>query len=308
MTSEIYSSKNTFADLPSMPSLQAFERAADRSSFAVAARDLGRTPSAISHSIKDLEDRLGVVLFERVGRSVKLTNAGDAYLEAVRETLLGLQVATQRLTNNRDHNVIRINSLAFFTSAVLLPNLGRFEADHPQYDLRLETSNAYADVLNGEADIALRFGNDHSEDLVCKPLIAVCGQPIASPKYLKDTRPINQLEDFNHHTLIHVGGNADAWQKWYAAHGGTDLKPVKNLRFDSVLGALDAVKNGFGIALGMYPLISAYSGYNDGFVPIYEPARNYTMNYNFICQRTVFQDRKIQHTLKWLERSLAAFR
>ncbi len=305
MINEENSSNLNTSDLPSMPALLAFERAAARSSFVGAARDLGRTPSAISHAVKDLEDRLGISLFERVGRSVKLTKAGAIYLDAVQTSLSELQAATRRLVRSQEAQVIRVSALPFFTSAILLPNLGRFEADYPQYDLRLETSNGYADILNGEADIALRFGEEHSEDLVCKPLIAVGGQPIASPSYLKNSLPVRQLQDFNRHTLIHVRPNEKAWQNWFTAHGGDELNSKHNLIFDSILGALDAVKNGLGIALGMYPLISAYRGYGVDFVPVSKPAAGFTMNYNFICQKTAFRDRKIQHTLKWLECSLS---
>ena len=291
-------------DLPSIPALQAFERAATRSSFADAARDLGRTPSAVSHAIKEMEDRLGVTLFERVGRTVRLTQAGAEYLGAVQTALSDLRGATQRLVRSDDHHVVRVSALPFFTSAVLLPNLAQFEEDYPQYDLRIETTNAYADVLNGDVDIALRFGEEQSEDLACKPLISVRGQPIASPAYLRSARPISKLADLREHTLIHVRANEQAWDEWYRAQGGDQLNAKRNLSFDSILGVLDAVSKGLGIALGMHPLINAYHGYGDDFVPVLEPAIGWTKRYNFVCQRTALEDRKIQAALGWLERSL----
>ncbi|GAB5489673.1 MAG: LysR substrate-binding domain-containing protein [Parasphingorhabdus sp.] len=292
-------------DLPSMPALQAFERAAARSSFADAARDLGRTPSAVSHAIKDMEQRLGVTLFQRVGRTVMVTEAGKIYLDAVQTALSGLGVATQRLSRSEDRNVIRISALPFFTSAVLLPTIGQFEAKHPHYDLRIETTNAYADVLNGDVDVALRFGEENAEDLVCKPLIAIYGQPIASPAYLHSASPLNTPADLRNHTLIHVRANEQAWDEWYRAQGGDQLEATRNLTFDSILGALDAVSKGLGIALGMRPLINAHHGYGQDFVPVLVAAKDWTMNYNFICQRAALEDRKIQATLKWLRRSLA---
>ncbi|QKG72386.1 LysR substrate-binding domain-containing protein [Erythrobacter mangrovi] len=290
-----------------MPALQAFERAAARSSFADAARDLGRTPSAVSHAIKDMETRLGVTLFERVGRTVRVTQAGAAYLEVVEAALSSLRAATQRIARSEERNVIRISALPFFTSAVLLPNLPRFEAAHPHYDLRIETTNAYADVLNGEVDIALRFGEERSENLICKPLISVCGQPVASPSYLRSAPPIREPSDLQQHTLIHVRSNVQAWDEWYRAMGGDRLGSTRNLSFDSILGALDAATKGLGIALGMYPLIGAHSGYGEDLVPVLGPAVAWSTRYNFICQRTALESRKIQATLKWLEDSLAAF-
>ncbi len=287
-----------------MPALQAFEQAAVHSSFADAARDLGRTPSAISHAIKKMEERLGTTLFERVGRSVRLTRAGAAYLESVQTALSGLRSATRHIARDQDRYVVRVSALPFFTSTVLLPNLGRFESDHPHYDLRLETTNAYADVLNGDVDVALRFGTERSRDLICKPLISVCGQPVASPAYLDSAPSLRKPADLKHHTLIHVRANERAWDEWYGAHGGDRLDATRNLSFDSILGALDAVTRGVGVALAMHPLITAYRGYGTEFVPVLKPARGYEMNYNFVCQRAAMGERKIRHTFEWLEHSI----
>ncbi|MEO1188898.1 MAG: LysR family transcriptional regulator, partial [Pseudomonadota bacterium] len=79
MINEKNSLQNVSGAIPSMAALLAFEAAARCGSFADAAKQLGRTPSAVSHAIRDLEDRVGETLFERRGRSVTLTEAGAAY-------------------------------------------------------------------------------------------------------------------------------------------------------------------------------------------------------------------------------------
>ena len=144
MNHENNSLKNTPISFPSMTGLQAFEAAARSASYAAAAQELGRTPSAISHAIKDLEARLGTPLFERAGRNVKLTRDGAEYLESVQGALEALKLATQRLLQKGDDNVVRISALPFFTSAVLLPSLSQFEADNPKLCL-LYTSDAADD-------------------------------------------------------------------------------------------------------------------------------------------------------------------
>ena len=306
MIDENNSLNGDLSALPSMASLLAFDRAAAHSSFANAAKELGRTPSAISHAIRDIEDRLGVTLFERVGRSVKLTDAGVSYLGIVRPSLEELLKATLQVRRRADSNVIRISALPFFTSAVLLPNLSKFEADYPQYDLRLETSSAYADILNGEADIAIRFGQDHSQDLFCQPLVHIKGQPIASREYLGGAASIRAVSDLSEHTLIHVRQNRRAWRDWSASHG-VELSAKRDITFESILGALDAVKSGQGIALAMAPLIEGYPGYGDEFVPVLEPSMGDGIAYNFVCRRSSVTDQKIQRALRWLQAILGIY-
>ncbi len=304
MKHEIYSSMEESESLPSLANLQAFEAAARFASFAEGAKAIGRTPSAISHAVRDLEHRLGEPLFERVGRNVQLTPAGVEYLQDVQAALTTLHAATQRLRRRKDKNVIRISALPFFTSAVLLPNLTRFEADNPDYDLRIETSSAYADVANGEADIAIRFGAARSEHLYCEPLIEIVGQPIASPDYLASHPPIRDARELQTHTLIQVRPDTNAWQTWATSQGLERLESSNTLTFDSILGALDAVKAGRGITLAMAPLIASYPGYGRSFVSILSPGASAGFAYNFVCRRVDIEDRKIQRTLAWLRSAL----
>ena len=289
-----------------MAGLQAFSAAAHTLSFAAAARKLGRTPSAISHAIRDLELRLGTPLFERVGRAVRLTQAGTDYAEAVDAALATLSAAAQELRNRSDDHIVRISALPFFTSAVLLPNLNRFETQNPGYELRIETSNAYADVASGEVDIAIRFGRRSREGLFQKPLIKVTGQPIAAPSYLAKAPKLDRPEDLFAHDLIHVRPNGDAWPDWAESQGLEALRGKTSLVFDSILGALDAVKAGRGVALSMAPLIETYPGYGHAFVPVLPQGARSGLSYDFVCRRISRDDRKIQRVLAWLEDSLRA--
>lgn len=292
--------------LPSMAGLQAFEAAARHTSYAGAAKELGRTPSAISHAIKDLETRLKTTLFERSGRTMKMTQAGSEYLASVQSALGDLQIATRRLQQRNEDHIVRISALPFFTSAVLLPNLSQFEANYPQLELRIETSNAYADILNGEADIAIRFGSEHSSDLYRKPLIEVWGQPIAAPRYLEGSPEILCADDLRAHSLIHVRANLNAWQSWGDTQGADHLRGQHSLTFDSILGAIDAVKAGSGIALAMAPLIETYPGYGTAFVPVLSPGTKSGNTYHFICRKSAVEDLKIRKTLNWLEHAIAS--
>ncbi len=294
-------------DLPSIPTLQAFERAATLGSFALAANALNRTPSAISHAIRDLEERFAVALFERVGRSVKLTAAGAAYLQTVKNALEVLTKGTKQLVAAQEPTTVRLSALPFFTSAVLLPNYGEFERRFPRLDLRIETSNAYADIANNEVDAAIRFGDANTDGLAVTPLIEIGGLPVCSPAYLQSAPPLNDITDLTGHTLIHVSQNPDAWQRWLWSHN-PDLPALdSSMRFDSILGALDAAERGLGIVLAMDPIIRAYPGFGTELVPALELAGGETHTYNFVCRKSSLAARKIQNTLSWLQSSLAPY-
>ena len=298
---------SSISSMPSTTSLMAFERAAARLSFIDAAEDLGRTPSAISHAIRALEQQIGVSLFERVGRTVRLTNAGADYCEAVRPALRELELATIRAQRSQQTNVVRISALPFFTSTVLLPNLAKFEEKNPGLELKIETSNAFADIRRGEADIALRFGNDHSKGLTCKPLVVVSGLPVASPNYLKNAPPLNHPRDILNHTLIHVRPNLAAWQKWLQSAGGEIVDLEDGLVFDSILGALDAAENGHGIALAMDPLIRRHSSFGTRLIAPLSEVSAETQDYNFLCQEARWLSPNIQKTYRWLQDCVAGF-
>lgn len=300
MKDENNSPATSIVNVPSLPSLQAFEASARNGSFARAAQELGRTPSAISHALKDLEARLGVTLFVRSGRAIQLSAAGEEFLVPVQDALQTIQHATRRLQRRTDDRIVRVSALPFFTSTILLPNLTRFQAENPSYDLRIETSSTYANIVNGDADIAIRFGSAYSEDLHSEPLLSVQGQPVASPRYMSEAPQLKSAQDLKNHTLLNIHQSPDAWKAWGISQGISDLQGNGHLVFDSILGALDAAKAGLGIALAMDPLIRSYAGYGDTIIPILQPSGAAAQSYNFVCEEARLHDQKIQRTLRWL--------
>ena len=279
----------------------AFERAATYLSFSGAAENLGRTPSAVSHAVRNLEQFVGAKLFDRVGKSISLTTDGARYFEAVRPMLLELELATRALQQSHDANLVRISALPFFTSTVLLPNLGKFELRNPGMHLQIETSNSFADVRHGDFDIALRFGNDESKGLFCAPLVTVSGLPMAAPSYLERAQILEHPQDILRHTLIHVRPNLSAWEDWLHVNG-IEIGEIKDgLVFDTILGALDAAVHGHGVALLMDPLIRSHASFGTQLVAPLANTKSDNQDYNFICQEAQWLEPKIQKTYNWLK-------
>src|SRR5215470_862672 len=101
-------------DLPSLAGMPAFEAAARLSSFTKAAHELGVTPAAVSHQMRVIEDQLGVRLFRRVGRSVRLTNSGEILEAAVKDALDGLARAVVRVRGSEGPPTLKVTTSPSF--------------------------------------------------------------------------------------------------------------------------------------------------------------------------------------------------
>src|SRR4249919_3608854 len=169
--------------LPPLSALQAFERAGARLSFRQAAFDLALSPSAVSHQIRGLEDRLGIQLFSRERGAIVMTEAGHAYFQTVSRTLNELQDATRTLLENRNDFAadLRIGVTPFFSSAVMLPALTELQADGRPWRLHLETTDKEVDFDKSGLDVAIRVGPGRTLGLRTFPLMDVRPLPVCSP-------------------------------------------------------------------------------------------------------------------------------
>src|SRR2546430_544566 len=120
---------------PSVDALVAFESAARHGSFTRAAAELNLTQGAISRQIRQLEDKLGISLFQRIRQRVVLTDAARAYLLDVRELLKDWESAVQRMAAHEGARVLNLAVLPTFTTAWLVPHLPDFSRKHPDITL-----------------------------------------------------------------------------------------------------------------------------------------------------------------------------
>jgi LysR family glycine cleavage system transcriptional activator len=249
---------------PSLSALQAFERAAAHLSFLLAARDLGLTPSAVSHRIRGLEQKFGVRLFARAGRAIKLTSAGQHYLQTVKTSLDALEQGSRDL-EARGAGVaeIRLSAPPFFTSAVIIPALGDFRMRFPNVMLRVDATTQYADFDRTRVDAAVRYGRERSAGLHFEPLVKIGIVPVCAPEI---ARRLRSLPDLAAQPLIHLTIQPAAWPNWLKEAGLDNSSSRSDLWFDNVLSLLDAAERGFGITLAMYPLITARKGFGRSLV------------------------------------------
>jgi LysR family glycine cleavage system transcriptional activator len=233
--------------LPPLDWLRTFEAAARLNSFAAAAEELGMTQASASHHIRSLEKWLGTPLFERLPRSVQLTEIGKGYLPAIRRALDDLTSATMDLFGVAAQKSITIQAPTAFTSLWLAPRLHRFVVTHPQIELRLHTANWPSSMPDEDVDIDIRYGDGNwpgfvSEKFLEEPAILVC-----SPRVLPDG-PIRSLSDLPDLPLIHILGTGDLWAGIDEA-GQAASKMRQLLKVDSSIVALELAAGGLGLGL-----------------------------------------------------------
>jgi LysR family transcriptional regulator, glycine cleavage system transcriptional activator len=245
--------------LPPLGSLRAFEAAARRDSFKAAAADLGVTPTAISHQIRQLEAGLGVALFTRQTRKVVLTAEGRALYPALRRALDAMAEAVDAVRRQPARRVATLSATVAFTAKLLVPRAASFRTLSPGWDLRLHASDDPVDLHAGEADAAIRYGLGPYPGLSALPLLTDSFAPVCSPH-----AGVRAAKDLPDATLIHFEWGAAAskvsvptWRAWAARAGMRGLDAEAGITFNDESSAIQAAIAGQGVALLSLALVAA---------------------------------------------------
>lgn len=284
--------------LPPLNALRAFEMAARYQSLTAAAEQLHVTHSAVSRQVSLLEEWLGVALFERRGRRLRLTDAGRQYLPVVQAAFDSLANATEKLTNQKPR-LLRINAAPTLAMHWLLPRLTQFQRRHPEVELRLATSDAIINNQNADFDIAIRRGNDHWHGFVSNIFLTEHELPVASPTLLA-RQPLPDAGALAQHTLLHSDTRPVAWERWLAAAGVPGLQPAANQHFDHYYLALQAAVDGMGITLGPRPVIDELLASGKLQIALPTPAVR-VRGYSWVVPQALAEDPLCAEFCTWLE-------
>jgi DNA-binding transcriptional LysR family regulator len=228
----------------SLSLLRAFEAAARTGSFQDAAGELCLTPSAVSHAIRKLEQQLGVVLFEREVRHVRLSADGQALMRHVGPAFDDIRRGVT-LVSTRAPRLLRVHSAPSFAAQWLTPRLPRFLAENPDIEIRLAASTDYTKFTSDDFDVDIVYGRTGQEGVVVLPLGEETVTPLCVPSI---ARRIQKPEDlFNQH-LIESDNKQVRWRDWFAANG-LSPPPPHGMRFDRSFLAISTAANGLGVAL-----------------------------------------------------------
>ena len=201
------------AQLPSTTALRAFEVAARRLNFTQTASELNLTQGAVSHQIRELETRLGTALFERQGRGLELSAAGERYLPFVQDALDRLRAGGRALAPDQPDTTLTVSLSPPFAAKWLVPRLGAFLATHPDLDLRISASMQHVTFAGDDIDMAVRHGDGDWPDLHVTRLWTEEIFPVCSPALLANGPPLHEIADLTNHVLIHDRSRA-GWGNW----------------------------------------------------------------------------------------------
>jgi DNA-binding transcriptional LysR family regulator len=256
--------RNSGMDRGDLADLTAFVAVADHLSFRAAASQLGVTPSALSHSMRQLEERLGVRLLHRTTRSVSLTDAGRRLLDRLRPAIDQIAGALEDLNEERQRPMgrLRIYAVHVAGAAVVAPIWKRFLATYPEVHLELAVGEAPIDIVAKGFDAGIgprdRMPADMIAVRVMEPMkIAVVG----APTYFAKRRPPRTPDELAGHSCV---------QYRVAAEGDVLVWPLERNRKSqriSVAGrvmvndadlAVRAAVDGLGIAYTLEALAEPF--------------------------------------------------
>src|SRR3954466_10834756 len=211
-----------------MQALLAFEAAARLRSLSRAADALYVTHGAVSHQIKRLEGDLGVHLFERVGRGIRLTDEGERFATRVRAALSELTAAMREAKDKGNPRQWRVSVMPSFAARWLLPRIGRFMARHADIDLDVRASTALADFHRDDVDVGIRYGSGNYPGTVTEHLLDDAYFPVCSPRIAGGVP--KRVSDLARYTLLR--SEDEFWQPWFRAVGLDWAEPRRGPMFN----------------------------------------------------------------------------
>lgn len=231
--------------LPSLNQLRAFEATARHLSFSKAADELHVTHAAVSHQIKALEDYLETRLFDRLTRSIKLTDKAEQYYQDAKQALDLVEASTAVFFQDRVSGVLKISVAPSFATRWLLPKLNDFQNQYENLKVQLEPSIEVIDFQNNDLDLAIRHGNGRWPGLKSTKLFQERLVPVAAPAFIKT---INN-GTFWQQALVGASPRKNEWTNWVNSYTNKPAPKLNIIFYPTQALALDAAIAGGGVAL-----------------------------------------------------------
>lgn len=239
--------------------LRLFATAARHENLSRAAVALGMTQPALSYRIRQMEQRLGVALFERRHRGLALSPAGRSLQRAAESALAELDRSVASILAGPEGGRVRLATDYAFAALWLMPRVGAFRRAHPGCELEIVASQELSGGLAGDADLAVRFGGRRdvgaaAERLMAERVVAVC-----SPAFLARHGPLETPHALAAAPLLHLEARERDrwfdWEGWLAGLGVARRPGTPGLAFNSYSLVVQAALAGQGVALGWLGLV-----------------------------------------------------
>jgi LysR family glycine cleavage system transcriptional activator len=248
--------------LPGTRALRTLEAAARHLNFTRAADELGLTAAAVSHQVKEIEEQLGLVLFTRTSRTMRLTEAGSLLYDAAGDALDLLNRAVSRAHKAaRGTEQLKVSVDPQIATRWLMRRVEAFRKINPGIELRFDISYEVRDFDTDDIDVAIRFGTGKYPGTSSDRLFDNVIIPVCSPKLLASGPPLKEPRDLFRHTLAHIewsrrGITWPNWRMWMAAAGVDDFDDSRTVVFGTSTDALQAALDGNAVALAEFAVVA----------------------------------------------------
>lgn len=245
-------------DLPPLNALRAFEAAARLQSISRAGAELHVTHGAISRQIRALEEQLGVSLFDKDGRGVKLTGAGMRLRDAASDAFERLRGACAELKRHQADAPFVLGCPGSLLARWFIPRLDRLNRALPELRLQLSSSEGDLDPRRPGVDATLLFAEKPwPADMQVFELAAECIGPVLGPRYVRSAELSGAAPDaLLSEALLHTASRPQAWPNWAAANGLPPTALRYGQGFEHLYYLLEAAVAGLGVAIAPQQLVA----------------------------------------------------
>ena len=233
--------------LPSTSMLMALDAAARAGSFTAAARELNLTQGAISRQVSALEDQLDVVLFDRMGKTVILTEAGKIYAREISVALQSIRNASLNAMTNPLSGILNLAILPTFGTRWLMPRFPSFLKEHPNITVNFVTKLTTFDFHEENLQAAIHYGQPDWPDAISTFLMGEEVLPVCSPGFLEEN-PLFHPGDLARLPLLQLTTRPDAWDNWFRSNK-IDPPQEQGMAFEQFSIIAQAAVAGLGVAL-----------------------------------------------------------
>ncbi|GHE20678.1 LysR substrate-binding domain-containing protein [Halomonas urumqiensis] len=285
--------------------LKVFAVSARHLSFTRAAEELNVTTGAVSQQIKQLEERLGFMLFRRRPRQLTLTEEGARLAAVVDVAYQSVGLEVKRLRSGVMSGVLKLRCVPAFLSTWLMPRLPRLQARFPDLELQLIAEDSHISLRDGDFDLALDLNDGQVPGLAVTPLMSERIFPVCAPSLLRGRPPLRQVQDLAWYPLLH---DVTAWRgshdyaEWEHFLAAIDA-PLVNIRrgytFNRNRLTMQAAIVGMGVAIARETLITTELK-SGALIAPFDERVDTGMRYGIVHAPGALEDRRIRGLHDWI--------
>lgn len=286
--------------LPPLRGLEAFVIAGELGSFSKAAALLNLTPSAFSRRIKSLEEDLGVDLFDRLNREVRLTQTGRTLYEDIAPSFDAIRRACEVARGQSRDLILRLGMPPGFAKAFVMPRLNEWRQRSPSTQLQFDTAPMALGRIGHDLDAGIVYESTvENKDLYVEEIGRFGIFPIISPALLNELGDNPTPQDFARLPRLLLNNIPDMTNTWLERQGFPPTDPVAVSTFNSGPIMVDAAASGLGMGFSFDFLARPYL--NDGrLIRVFDLEIESPVTYYFVCQRKRLEDHVMRKLRTWL--------